>query len=324
MHKAIITLHCTRSMSDIDRKPEVDGTDQVSVVDKTQQSAKSGNPCAEMEAEVAPKNSDTSSDITVVVSNAAKSFVVYNVGDQVEGNFRAADIWKAGRIYKVNSDGTYNISYDDGNHEEYVTEVSLRLVGSVKLPVMPGIYSDGVQVHANFRGKGLWYLGTISRVHLDGSMNIDYDDGEEETFVPAGYVRMVAHPIPAIGHKLKEGYIVDANYMDSGEWHQAHVCFAHADGSYDVPYTDDTIEYRKTMLSLKVLIVSTQYDWNSNRYKVIYREGRCRKNVDPKCIIMLPWKSVDWLVAVSVVLCVVVVVLIIVESYQFTVIKNEL
>jgi hypothetical protein len=35
-------------------------------------------------------------------------------------------------------------------------------------------------VEANYRGKGKYYGGKISRVRLNGTFDVDYDDGEKE------------------------------------------------------------------------------------------------------------------------------------------------
>jgi hypothetical protein len=47
----------------------------------------------------------------------------------------------------------------------------------------------GVAVEADYRGKGKYFSGKISRVRLNGTFDIDYDDGEQETNVPKELVR---------------------------------------------------------------------------------------------------------------------------------------
>ena len=46
-------------------------------------------------------------------------------------------------------------------------------------------------MEGNFRGKGRWYPGVIKRVRLDGTVDIDYDDGEQETRVGTELIRAV-------------------------------------------------------------------------------------------------------------------------------------
>jgi hypothetical protein len=46
----------------------------------------------------------------------------FNVGSRIWGNFRTTGSWYAGRIARVNNDGTFNIVYDDGDTETNVME----------------------------------------------------------------------------------------------------------------------------------------------------------------------------------------------------------
>ena len=41
----------------------------------------------------------------------------------------------------------------------------------------------GTKIEARYRGKSRYYPGTISRARLNGTYDIDYDDGEKETNV---------------------------------------------------------------------------------------------------------------------------------------------
>ena len=52
-----------------------------------------------------------------------------------------------------------------------------------------GSVVEGDKVEANYRGKGVYYPGKISRNHQDGTVDVDYDDGEKETGVKANLVR---------------------------------------------------------------------------------------------------------------------------------------
>jgi hypothetical protein len=41
----------------------------------------------------------------------------------------------------------------------------------------------GTRVEADFKSKGKFFGGTISRVRLNGTYDVDYDDGEKEVGV---------------------------------------------------------------------------------------------------------------------------------------------
>ena len=48
------------------------------------------------------------------------------------------------------------------------------------------------KVEADYHGNGKYYPGKISRVHNDGTYDVDYDDGEKETKVEQKLIRLVA------------------------------------------------------------------------------------------------------------------------------------
>ena len=47
----------------------------------------------------------------------------------------------------------------------------------------------GALVEARFDGADEWYPGAVTAAHADGTFDIAYDDGDDETAVPLGYVR---------------------------------------------------------------------------------------------------------------------------------------
>ena len=50
----------------------------------------------------------------------------------------------------------------------------------------------GSAVEADYKGKGKYYAGKITRVRLNGTFDIDYDDGENELGVPRSAIRAKA------------------------------------------------------------------------------------------------------------------------------------
>ena len=51
---------------------------------------------------------------------------------------------------------------------------------------------EGTIVEADFKGKGRYYPGKISRVRLNGTFDINYDDGEKELGVPRAAIKAKA------------------------------------------------------------------------------------------------------------------------------------
>eukprot|EP01032_Pedospumella_encystans_P007929 gene7929-9449_t len=246
-------------MSDLDRKAEIGGTVTGVAVEKTQ-SVKSCNPCASIEEVSSHQNN--SSVAAAQMRDAPK--ITYKLGDKVEGNFRGSNKWKLGRIYKCNTDKTYHISYDDGDHEEFIAASKLR------------------------------------------------------KFVEASKTTAVA---PAAGHVYKEGYTVNTNYFDRGSFLQARICFAHADGTYDVIYSNGFTEYRKAESSLFAAYTSLTWKWNGT-YDVLYLDGRCVKGYPKECVIRK--SSVDYQIVSMLMVLIAIVVLIIVQAAKILHMMDEL
>jgi hypothetical protein len=51
---------------------------------------------------------------------------VFHVGEKVEAKFRDGSKWFKGRISRANRDGTYDVTYEDGDKEEAVKHACLR------------------------------------------------------------------------------------------------------------------------------------------------------------------------------------------------------
>ena len=105
--------------------------------------------------------------------------VVFGEGDRCEANFQGLGVWFSGRVLRVHADRSMDIAYDDG-------DVELR----VRRPLVRAALVAGETCEGNFLGQGVWYPGTIRRVHeQDGAVDIIYDDGDHEDRVPPNRVR---------------------------------------------------------------------------------------------------------------------------------------
>jgi hypothetical protein len=96
----------------------------------------------------------------------------------------------------VHLNGTYDIAYDDGEREQGLESRDVRAMdgrggsgggGSAS----GGKLYEGDKVEANYRGKGKWYPGKVSRVRLNGTYDIAYDDGEREPGLAPSLVRLL-------------------------------------------------------------------------------------------------------------------------------------
>ena len=111
-------------------------------------------------------------------------------GDKVEADYRARGRFYPGKISRDRGDDTYDIDYDDGERE---TRVSKRLIrkkdrsrSRSRSPRGGGRLREGDKIEADYRGRGRYYPGTISRDRGDETYDIDCAAAVSKSFaVPA-------------------------------------------------------------------------------------------------------------------------------------------
>ncbi|CAN0497871.1 unnamed protein product, partial [Discosporangium mesarthrocarpum] len=167
-------------------------------------------------------------------------------GDKVEARYRGRGKYYRGTISRVNLDNTFDIDYDDGEKERGLAEEHIKPLGgggsgrSNRAGAMELV--EGDKVEANYRGKGRFYKGRVGRVNLDGSYNIDYDDGEKERGVPADMVRGLSSggrdDGGRGGSRLREGDKVEARYRGRGKYYKGKISRVNSDGTFDINYDD--------------------------------------------------------------------------------------
>jgi len=57
---------------------------------------------------------------------STEGIVICAEGDRVKGNYKGKGKWHPGHVTKVNDNGTYEITYDDGDHEKEVRAMHIR------------------------------------------------------------------------------------------------------------------------------------------------------------------------------------------------------
>ena len=144
-------------------------------------------------------------------------------GDKVEARYRGREKYYPGKISRDRGDGTYDISYDDGERETRVEESLIRKVGGSRSrspSPSRGRLREGARVEARYRGRSKFYPGKISRDRGDGTFDIAYDDGESETRVAEDLIKAAGggsrSPSPSRG-RLREGARVEARCVRGAE-----------------------------------------------------------------------------------------------------------
>mmetsp|Transcript_5752 Transcript_5752/g.7992 ORF Transcript_5752/g.7992 Transcript_5752/m.7992 type:complete len:270 (+) Transcript_5752:3-812(+) len=160
-------------------------------------------------------------------------------GDLIEGNFRALGVWYPGRITETDVDGrSFDVIYEDGEKETGVAPTLLR-----RLVVDESQrFNEGDLVEGNYRCRGQWYRGKITRVMADENRyDVQYDDGEEEkamaTYLlrPAPVLPTVASPVGS--NELVPGAAVEA-FHSSGGWFPSRIAAVLSDGCFDILFED--------------------------------------------------------------------------------------
>ena len=88
-------------------------------------------------------------------------------------------------------------------------------------PFSSVVYHVGDRVdgfYQGFRGPQLFFPGHITAVHLDGTYDIEYDDGDKETHVAAGFIRF---------------YEDDHEEVDNGRTNEDHLTSSVSGTSFD-------------------------------------------------------------------------------------------
>jgi hypothetical protein len=195
-------------------------------------------------------------------AGTAKEHDRLSVGTAVEVRFNSAE-WLSGTIAVVRLDGTYDVSYKNGETQKAVQKSDIRVLPKPEESV--ATFEEGSLVEANYRGRGRFFPGKIQRVRADGAYDIIYDDKTEEMQVAADNIRLregneVKQPIVSGGAntmkpKFEEGSKVEANYRDRGRFFPGKVRRVREEGTYDIDYDDGENELKVNESNIRSLEV---------------------------------------------------------------------
>lgn len=131
-----------------------------------------------------------------------------SVGDRVEARFCGGRAWMAGRVSRVHRDGSYDITYGNGDRERHVPEDHVRLASpiedsagsdsnsghraiDVKTKPRHGTIMEGNRVEIRLDGWQTWEKATVTRVHSDGTYDVRCRNGEQHKRISSRRVRDV-------------------------------------------------------------------------------------------------------------------------------------
>jgi hypothetical protein len=120
-------------------------------------------------------------DKALVVASTAKKL---EVGTPVEARYRGGPEFYKGKIGHVNADGTYDISFDDGDRETSVSTLRVRLEGTKQKKKL----EVGAVVEARYGKRDKLFPGKITKVNADETYEVTYNDGDVEWNVERRFI----------------------------------------------------------------------------------------------------------------------------------------
>ena len=201
-------------------------------------------------------------------------------GAKVEANYRGKGNWYPGKITRDRRDGTFDIAYDDGESETRVDELLIRLVGGSSSSSSSSSSSvrneggesasddfrEGSKIEADYRGKGKYYPGRITRVRLNGTFDVDYDDGEKEVGVARNLMRSLGssglNRSPQRdgtrggdeGAAFVEGGAVEARFRGGSKYYPGRISRVRLNGTFDIDYADGEKEVGVTRENIRAKV----------------------------------------------------------------------
>ena len=126
-------------------------------------------------------NGDSSAASPPAKPSGDASVTKYKLGNRVEAKCSNWTKWFSGNITQVNSDGTYNISFEDGDKVKNMNPEQIRFPAEAPA----AIYKHGARVQAKCRGWTKHFPGNVTSVNEDGTYNISFEDGDKKKNVKA-------------------------------------------------------------------------------------------------------------------------------------------
>ncbi|KAI9980099.1 hypothetical protein PInf_026808 [Phytophthora infestans] len=226
----------------------------------------------------------------------------FREGDKVEAQYKGKSKFYPGVISRCRLNGTYDIDYDDGEKETGVAAELIRLLGkkgggdSDDDPKQKK-FREGDKVEAQYKGKSKFYPGVISRCRLNGTYDIDYDDGEKETGVAAELIRLLGKKGGRDSDddpkqkKFREGDKVEAQYKGKSKFYPGVILRCRLNGTYDIDYDDGEKETGVAAELIRLLGKKGGGDSDDDPKQKKFREGDKETGVAAELIRLLGEKG---------------------------------
>ncbi|KAJ1420053.1 hypothetical protein B484DRAFT_333258, partial [Ochromonadaceae sp. CCMP2298] len=154
-----------------------------------------------------------------------------------------------GVVRRLRMDGSFDVDFDNGEREAKVQPGDVRYKDEDIDGASKEFMEVNAKVSANFKGKGAWLSGAITKAHHDGTFDIKYDTGEREWDVKAALIRAMGtcgtrQPSGGTSRTtaISENTKVKANYRGRGKFYAGVVKRDNKDGTFDILYDDGQVE----------------------------------------------------------------------------------
>ncbi|KAG2827674.1 hypothetical protein PC116_g7586 [Phytophthora cactorum] len=177
----------------------------------------------------------------------SKSSSTLRVGDSVKASYKNGVKMFPGKISRIHSDGTYDITFNDGDSERRVPRSRIRSKSKEdNLPKKKNGFSIGDAVKAKYKMGTKYFPGKIARIRSDGTYDIEYDDGDSETHVDASLIvstesETATKPVSKM-KRFEVGDVVKARYKKGTKLFSGKITRVRSDGTYDIKYDDGDTE----------------------------------------------------------------------------------
>eukprot|EP00940_MAST-03C_sp_MAST-3C-sp2_P002666 g2666.t1 len=174
-------------------------------------------------------------------------FVVFEVGDEVEIRVESGKKWVRGSIVRIHEDdASYDVEFDSGDLERRVEGRRLRpFRKSTSDSALT--FERGMAVEARYDGRRKWFAGIVRHVNDDGTLDINYDDGDKERGIETQCVRP---------KRLSKGDAVEARFGRRKLWLRGKIAAAYDDATYKIVYdsgdAEDEVPHRFVRYALVV------------------------------------------------------------------------
>jgi Ca2+-binding EF-hand superfamily protein len=110
----------------------------------------------------------------------------------------------------------------------------------------------GSKVEARYKGKSKYYPGVITRIRLNGTFDIDYDDGEKETGVDRVLIQLVASDTSNDANRFEVGSNVLVRLDGKSKYYPAIISSRRFDGdAFDVELDDGSLRKSIPIANIK-------------------------------------------------------------------------